>query len=184
MPEVRVSCGQAADQYRALGAQLRQGGRTDLRRQLRGAIVKAGQPVLQDVRTAVRNINSTSTGGGGTDARRAHAVSRARADKAKDRVARRDAGLRESIARATKLQVTQNGVRFVVQSTQLPADQSSLPRHLDSVKGWRHPVFGNRQVWVTQHGEPWFASTLKEDGPKFRAEIVDAIAEFTEEFEA
>lgn len=194
MGEIRLSSGQSGKQARDLAAKLRRAGRADLRRNLRKAIADAGKPVLDEVKAAVRELRVTSTGvgskhfahadsshGGGTGQRRAHNVAKARAtgkatlEKAQERAGRRRAGLRESVAGAVKLQITAKGVRFVVSSAALPSDQQSLPRNLDRAKGWRHPVFGNREVWVAQRGGPWFAETLKKRAPEFRAAIVDAM---------
>jgi hypothetical protein len=85
--------------------------------------------------------------------------------------------LRESIARATKLQITGRGVKFHVVSAQLPESQKNLPRLLDSDKGWRHPVFGNREDWVDQKGQPYFGQTIKRRAPEFRRAIEKAMGE-------
>lgn len=160
--------------YRQLAKDLRKAGKKDLRAALRKQINDAGRPVLQDVQSAVRNIRVTSHGGG-TAQRRKFNVERATTTRAKASAGRRKAGLRDSIARATKLQVTAKGVKFVVRSALLPEDQRSLPRHLDSAKGWRHPVFGNRDNWVSQKGQPYFAATIKKKAPAFRRAILEAM---------
>lgn len=202
MGEIVLSSGQSGRQARDLAKKLRSAGRTDLRRNLRKTIADAGRPVLDEVKAAVRELRVTSKSddrrhfthadsshGGGTGQRRAHNVSKARAtakaslEKARERAGRRRAGLRGSVAAATKLQITAKGVRFVVSSAQLPESQKSLPRHLDSAKGWRHPVFGNREVWVAERGGPWFAETLKKRAPEFRAAVVDAMEQTRAELE-
>lgn len=42
---------------------------------------------------------------------------------------------------------------------------------------WRHPVFGNKNVWVTQqsHTPGYFDDTLAENRDKYRDAVVDAI---------
>lgn len=175
MPPVGIGIKVAnAQAYRQLAKQLRKAGRTDLRKELRKKIADAGRPVLDDVKTAAREIPVTSRGGG-TSQRRKYNVDRATTVRAKASAGRRGAGLRATIASATKLQVTAKGVRFVVQSSKLPEDQRSLPRHLDSEKGWRHPVFGNKEEWVHQKGKPYFAVTIKRKAPAFRRAILDAM---------
>jgi hypothetical protein len=175
MPPIRISIAATnVSEYRKLAKELRKAGKTDLRKQLRKQIADAGRPVLDDVKAAVRDMPVTSRGGGGAQRRRFN-VARASTERAKASAARRGAGLRSTIASATKLQITAKGVRFVVQSSKLPADQRTLPRHLDSEKGWRHPVFGDRDVWVTQKGRPYFGSTIKRKAPAFRKAIVDAM---------
>jgi hypothetical protein len=47
--------------------------------------------------------------------------------------------------------------------TSMPSnDEAIIPRGLDRVSGWRHPVFGNRSVWVRQTASKpgWFTDTL------------------------
>lgn len=168
--------------YRDLAKKLRGAARKDLRAKLRKQITQAGRPVVDEVRAAVRNLPVTSRGGGAKQ-RRAFNVERATTSRAKASAGRRGSGLRDVIAKATKLQITAKGVRFVVASAQLPPDQRSLPRHLDSEKGWRHPVFGDRNVWVHQQGRPYFGATIKKRAPVFRKAILAAIDETNRELE-
>lgn len=183
MPPAGVSISAAGYQdFRALAKKLRQAGKKDLRKKLRKKISDAGQPVLGEVRAAVRAIPITSHGGG-TGQRTAHNVARATTERAKKAAARRGAGLRATIASATKLQITAKGVRFVVSSNRFPADQRTLPRRLDSEKGWRHPVFGDREKWVHQRGKPYFAATIKKRAPAFRRAIIAAMEEISNELE-
>ena len=42
----------------------------------------------------------------------------------------------------------------------------------------RHPVFGNRNAWVTQEVKPgWWSQTLQEQAPEVRHEVVSALDE-------
>lgn len=183
MPPLRISLAATnVSAYRQLAKDLRKAGKTDLRKKLRKQIADAGRPVLDDVKAAVREVPVTSRGGGSAQ-RLKYNVGRATTARAKASAGRRVAGLRATIARATKLQVTARGVRFVVQSSQLPEDQRTLPRHLDSERGWRHPVFGDRDVWVTQKGRPYFAVTIKKQAPAFRRAIVTAMEQIRQELE-
>lgn len=183
MAEIRLSSGQAGQEFRALAKKLRQAGATDLRKALRQKIAAAGAPVVEDVKNAVRDLQVTSSHGGGTGQRRKHNVGRAKAsaktdlNKARERAARRGAGLRETIAAGVRIQVTAKGVKIIASSSRLPDSQKSLPRHLDSDKGWRHPVFGNTENWVHQRGGPWFAATITPKAPAFRAACVEAMEE-------
>ena len=169
-------------QYRELAKKLRQAGRKDLRKKLRKRIADAGKPVLDEVKAAVRNLPVTSHGGGGKQ-RTAFNVARASTERAKAAAARRGAGLRATIASATRLQITAKGVRFAVNSNRFPAEQRTLPRHLDSQKGWRHPVFGDRETWVHQRGRPYFAATIKKRAPAFRRAVLDAMDEIAKELD-
>lgn len=189
MPEIRLSSGQAGQEFRALAKKLKQAGAKDLRSLLRQKITAAGAPVVEDVKQAVRDLQVTSSHGGGTSQRRGFNVTRAKASaktdlmKARQRAERRGAGLRETVAAGVRLQVTAKGVKIVASSARLPDSQKSLPRHLDSDKGWRHPVFGNKENWVHQRGGPWFAATIKPKAPAFRAAIVDAMEEIKKQLD-
>lgn len=184
MGKVGVSIANSgADEFRDLAKRLRSAGRGDLRKELRKRIKNAGEPVLSDVKSAVTSLNVKGTGGGGVSARRRFNIERASTVRAKKAAERRGAGLRQSVARATKLEQTARGVRFVVRSNQLPADQKNMPRHLDSEKGWRHPVFGNRDKWVHQQAGPWFGKTIKRKAPQFRNAVLDAMEQIRREIE-
>lgn len=183
MPPVGISVKVAnAQAYRQLAKDLRKAGRTDLRKALRKKISEAGKPVLEDVKAAARAIPVTSRGGG-TRQRRRYNVSRATTDRAKQSAERRHAGLRATIAAATKLQITAKGVRFVVQSSKLPEDQRRLPRHLDSEDGWEHPTFGDWNAKVRQKGRPYFAVTIKKKASVFRRAALDAMEEIRKQLE-
>lgn len=184
---------QNVDEWRRTAAALRKAGTKGqgLRRQLRSEINDAAKPVLLETQEAVRSLRVTSetrslsinqvagpparSHGGGRGQRRKHAVSRARTERAAKAVARRPHSLREAAARATKLQQTVKGVRFVVRGNLMPPGQESLPRHLDSEKGWRHPFFGNKEVWFTEKGGPWFGATIKKKAPEFRRAVLQAV---------
>ncbi|MGH3439669.1 MAG: hypothetical protein ACRDRN_24845 [Sciscionella sp.] len=189
MPEVRISLSsQGAQEFRALSRKLKDTGRKDLRTKLRRGIIQAGKPVVADVQEAVLSLHTTSTGNlnpkSGNARRREHNIARARSASAVRRAERLGAGLRESTARATRLQVTARGVKIITDSNKLPESQRSLPRHMDSPKGWRHPVFGNRHVWVLQKAGPWFASTISKKAPKFRQAILQTMDDVTRDLES
>ncbi|HEX3778439.1 MAG TPA: hypothetical protein VHX38_02145 [Pseudonocardiaceae bacterium] len=188
--EIRLSSGQAGAQFRALSKKLRQTGQTDLRRNLVKAIREAGKPVVQATQDAVRTIPITSEGtgafagdfrvptnsrGGGQKQRREHKASKARTENARQRALKRGGSLREAAARTVKLKVTTRGIQIISDSKAMPQKQQTLPKRLDSPKGWRHPVFGNREVWVTEKGKPWFGATIQKYAPDFRAAVVDAM---------
>lgn len=185
MPPVGISISASnAKAYRDLAKALRKAGKKDLRSKLRKKIVEAGRPVVDEVRAAVRDVQVTSRGGGRKQ-RRNYNVGRATTARAKASAGRRGSGLRDSIASATRLQITAKGVRFSVNSARLPADQRHLPRHLDNPKGWRHPTFGRRGEgdWVGQQGRPYFAVTIKKRAPAFRRAILNAMEEIRRDLE-
>lgn len=180
---------QQGSQWRDLQRKLRAAGAKDLRAELRKQVNQAAKPVLDEVKQTVRTLpvkTSSATNIGVNSAagrRRAWNASRARSDASRARAERGGGGLRETTANATRLQQTTNGVRFTVNSSKLPEDQRNLPRHLDAEDGWRHPVFGNRHLWVAQKGKPWFATTIQKRAPKFRQAVLEAVDKINDELE-
>lgn len=164
---------QQVQQFRDLSKRLKGKAHGELRKQLNASIKAAGQPIVQDVRNAVQGLRTTSSHGGGAKQRQRYAASRARNERAAAAALRRSGSLRRRVAGATKLEATQRGVRFVVRSAQLPEDQRSLPRHMNSEKGWRHPTFGNTEKWVSQKATPagFFSKTISQRSHDFRREI-------------
>lgn len=163
--------------YRDLSKRLRTAGARGkgLRANLRKQIVEAGKPAVEEVKQAVLAIPITSHGGGGAQ-RRSYNVGRATTARAKKSASRRNTQLRSTIASATRMQITAKGIRIVVNSSKLPEDQRSLPRHLDSAKGWRHPTFAH-SPWVRQKGKPYFGETIKKHAPDIRRAVVKAMDE-------
>ncbi|MGW3992352.1 hypothetical protein ACWEF6_02580 [Amycolatopsis sp. NPDC004772] len=161
---------QQVQQFRDLSKRLKEKGRGELRKQLNKAIKDAGRPIVEDVRNAAQGLHTTSSHGGGARQRQRFAASRARSERAAANALRRHGGLRRRVAAATTLEATRRGVRFVVRSAQLPPDQRSLPRHMNSEKGWRHPVFGDTDNWVAQKATPagFFSRTISQKSHEFR----------------
>jgi hypothetical protein len=172
---------QGAQEYRALAKRLRK--QKEFRKKLRMKIAEAGKPAVTDVRQAVMALNVTSHGGGSAQ-RRGFAVSKAKTARAKASASKRDFGLRRRIAAATGVQITAKGIRIRVSGSSLPPNQRSLPRHLDSPKGWRHPVFGNTSNWVNQKGGPYFAKTISKRAPTFRRAVLSAMDEIAKEIDS
>lgn len=91
------------------------------------------------------------------------------------------AGLRESIARATSGSISTGSkttgvsVSWRVRAAKMANSQRKLPKDFNRAKGWRHPVFGDRQVWVTQHGAPYFDVVIKRHEDYLRDRVVDGM---------
>ena len=85
-------------------------------------------------------------------------------------------GLRGALAKAVKLEVKtagrQAGVAIRVDGRKMPSHMKSLPSMVEGKKRWRHPVFGNREVWVTQEAHPYFYSALRVAGPASRRAVI------------
>jgi hypothetical protein len=163
-------------QFAEMAAKLK-GADRQLRLGLNKAIRTAAVPVVVHLKTEVMSITSKVDGKSGSSsgetARAQHAGSR-------KIQAGRSHGLRATIARAIQVKVTSVGprasVRIRVDASQLPADEKTLPRALDSAKGWRHPVFGH-DAWVHQTGKPWWHRTILEHEAQFREAITKAMRE-------
>jgi hypothetical protein len=76
-------------------------------------------------------------------------------------------GLRAQVARGIKVRVSLGSatkdakVRII--TTMQDASEAAIPRGFNSPKGWRHPVFGDREDWVVQHGmrPGWFMDPMQ-----------------------
>lgn len=161
----------ASDLVRASRA-LKAAGRGDLRKLMNKEIREQTKPVVTDLRRAVQSIDSRVTKeGGAAKARREHRKGRGRAH-----------GLRASIARAIQVKIRVSGIKtgvsIRVDTAKLPPDQKSLPKKLDSPRGWRHPVFGNRSSWVHQYGRPWWAATIEPSVPRVRDGVHGAVDKY------
>jgi hypothetical protein len=177
--------------FMALAKRLRQAGPQgkQIRRELTKELQRGLAPVVADVQDSVRGVPVKGARGSGTVARRRfmNAAEMRRLAKARARGrqtrARRGGnlatGLRDSIARGVKGRVQYSGHRYgaqiVAHTSGLPQSQRRLPRHLDSPRGWRHPVFGNREVWVSQYGAPWFAVAIKRHEGHLRRVVTQSV---------
>jgi len=89
-------------------------------------------------------------------------------------------GLRGRMARAVKLEVRTTGrdagVRIRVDGRKMPSGDKSLQAYMEGVKKpWRHPVYGNREVWVRQSPKPYFYRTVESMGQRARQGVNRAI---------
>lgn len=68
-------------------------------------------------------------------------------------------GLRGRLAAGVDVDTRTSGVRIVAKA--VDPSEVSLPRGMDNgARGWRHPVYGNRDVWVQQRGGSWFREPI------------------------
>lgn len=180
MPEplIEVSV-QGADQLADVARRLRTAGRGDLRRELLKEIRQQTAPVVADLKAAVMRIDSRAT----PDRRGA----RSRAAHRGGRGSASSHGLRRTIASAIVVKITTSGfstgVRIRVNPKKLPADQRSLPKALNRPDGWRHPVFGNRNSWVTQTGKPYWNETIQPHLPTVRRGVTQTLERFARRLE-
>lgn len=153
------------DKLREVARRLREADRADLRKELLRAFRTAGGDLVADEKSTVSALPVRGFPYPGRK-RRYDGPSRPR-------------GLRSRVAAATTMQITLSGddprVRVKVASAKLPPDMKWLARRLNSDKGWRHPVMGNRDVWVRQAGKEWFAPTGRKHFPAFIREAEQAL---------
>lgn len=151
---------EGAERFKRLSRDLKAAGRGDLKKRLRREIRDAGKPVVRDVARAALASGFTSTRGG-----------TARPDTSTN--------LRSRVAKATQLSVTQRGIRIKVNERKLGPYGASMPRYLDGTlrnyRRLRHPVFGNRDVWVAQSGTGFFFETINRHSADFRRAIFGAM---------
>lgn len=93
--------------------------------------------------------------------------------------------LREQIAKASGSSVSASeksvALAFKVRAGNLPPSQRKLPRRWDKPGGWKHPVFGNRNIWVQQVGKPYFGSTIAASKGQLTAGVLVAMTAAAEE---
>ena len=163
----------------------------DLRKALFTEARAIAQPVADDMKRSVLALDSKGEAIGHSSAKRAaHSLRRVKVvtDKKATKALGRS-GLRASIARAVHIKIADTGwkvgVRVRVDGTKLPADQKYLPRGLDSVKGWRHPIYGTDR-WAQQYGNPpgWFTSTAKAHRPMAERRMKALVAEYVKQLAA
>jgi hypothetical protein len=87
-------------------------------------------------------------------------------------------GLRRRVARGVGVRagVGKNPSMRITTSMSQP-NETIIPRGLDTPRGWRHPVFGNRDVWVTQRAiQPgWFTETFSDGHDEIENALTDAL---------
>lgn len=146
------------DALAAAARRVRQLGDRDVARELRKTVKDAAKPLQAELKRAARGIPSSR----GVRSRKA------------------GAGLRRRIAGAVKIKASVSGnprVRVVLDGRKL-GDQAAVARGLDDPGGFRHPVFGNRDVWVNQRGHPWWTPTVTREGPKAGRKLSADLGEF------
>jgi hypothetical protein len=170
------------EEFRRLARDLKAAGDGRLARKMRARMRKAAAPMLRAAQSNVAALHSAGARGGGTADRAAFVAGRSR--RLTPSVQRRimhHSGLRAATARATRIETNTGsnpGVRLRTNVGQMPASQRKLPVHMNSGK-WRHPLYGNREVWVTQTVDPkgWFSNATRDHGHKVRDGAVSVINE-------
>jgi len=92
-------------------------------------------------------------------------------------------GLRGRMVAATRVEVRtvgkDAGVAIRVDGRKMPSKQKALPKAMEGKKRWRHPVFGNREVWVTQQPHPYFFHVVRPAGVASRIAVNKVLDQIT-----
>lgn len=98
--------------------------------------------------------------------------------KALPRTGRQHTGLYARVARGVKVQSSlSRNPRVRVVTSMADPREAAIPRGLDTVRGWRHPVFGDRDNWVQQRGYSWFIETMQDGQPDIQRALVEVLDE-------
>ena len=88
---------------------------------------------------------------------------------------RRGGSLRGLLARSVRVEVRLSGrtagARIRADGRRMPDGMRAIPRYWEGGGRWRHPVFGDREVWVTQPGHPTFYATVRPAEFQARREV-------------
>lgn len=89
-----------------------------------------------------------------------------------------DAGMRAGIAAGLKVQISTSkakpGVRIVATKSQMPEGKQSMVRAWQR-STFRHPVWGNPDVYVNQSGHPYFDGPIASDRDEFTRAVLAAL---------
>jgi hypothetical protein len=176
-----------SEDFRKAAEALR-GADKELLGQLTKSMRATAKPVVGAVRAEVRKAPSKGSGGSAVVERQLHALARSgggtkplteRQVKSLNKRVAKMSSLRENIAAAAGSTVStkQSGVNltFRVRSSGLPPSQRKLVRRWNKASGWRHPVFGNRNIWVKQTGRPYFDTVITARADDLRAGVTAAM---------
>jgi len=175
--DVQVSGGEA---FKRLGQRFRAAGRdgAEMRKALTKTIQKYLDVIVREQKAAAVGMKVKGVKGRGTLRRQSfHQSASLRGRKVRAR--KGGYGLRAAVAQGIKGKVSYSGrklgARITVETSHMPPSQRNLPRHLDNPKGWRHPVFGDRETWVKQVGEPYFSGPIERHLAQVRRDIRAAV---------
>ncbi|MFI1001985.1 hypothetical protein ACIP10_15325 [Streptomyces galbus] len=88
--------------------------------------------------------------------------------------------LRSSVAKKIRPEVKLggrwSGARVKAFKTKNVRGFPNAPKRLNRAGGWRHPVYGNREVWVQQHGKTgWFDEAFQGRESNYRQAVEAAM---------
>jgi hypothetical protein len=101
--------------------------------------------------------------------------------KTSTRARRGQPDLRKLLAKATAGQVRftgkEAGVRVRTDGRKMPDHMKALPGYAEGIRRrpWRHPVFGDREMWVTQPKFPRFYEAVQPNEAAARRQVIEAV---------
>lgn len=201
MPKLTV---EGADQLRKLAVQLSTAD-IKIRRELGKSLRPSVKAITSEVQNTIRSAPSHGRRGLAHNRRAARSLARAKhisdyrareialktgamtADVAAKSRAKQGAkavagsGLRETIAKAisgaisTGSTVTGVSITWKAAAAKMPNSQRLMPKNFNKAKGWRHPVFGDRETWVQQQGFPYFDNVITRHKDELGQKVVDGM---------
>lgn len=175
-----------ADEFRRFARDLKKMGNGGLYREMVKSLRTNAKPLVDEIKKSVLRVESAGVSGGASArAERALYLLRRRR-RINDRtrlLAHRQSGLRRAASRTVQFQIRtagrSAGIRIKSNSALMPAGQQKLPGHMNTGH-WRHPVFGNKETWVTQTVSPpnWFDTPARIKGPQTRDQVIGTLKEY------
>lgn len=157
MPEIAFFRIQNAEDFAKLRRALKDAGRGDLQRQMLREIRRVGTPATTAAQRGFRSVDVGSESGGGT----------------------KSTGLRQSIAQATTIRIVAGGISIRVEPRRMDNRHrpwgTALAMGVDGLGSWRHPVFGNMEIWRQNTGTEVFYRSIQRYEPDFRRGVEKAM---------
>jgi hypothetical protein len=126
-----------------------------LRKELAKGMREALKPAAAEAKSAIMGMSSAGLRSGGPALRSAIA---------------------KKIRPEVKLGGRWSGARVKAFKTKNVRGFPNAPKRTNRASGWRHPVWGNRDVWVTQHGKvDWFDDAFKGRDGLYKAAVHEAM---------
>lgn len=124
---------------------------TRIRRQVAAELRQAVEPAVEDAKSRILAMGSSGLAHKGEPLRTAIAAK----VKAQARLSGKASGVRVRVATTPNVR----GFRLA-------------PRRTNRARGWRHPVYGNRDRWVQQHGPVgWFDNAMHANPDQYVAAV-------------
>jgi hypothetical protein len=146
----------------------------ELKKSLRKRLLALAKPIVTEVKQAELNLPSNRELGGTRKKKGAHL------------------GFRASLAAATKADFNGTGrgaALHVRVSTSRFLTVSGRPRTLPYYmegrrkRAWRHPVYGNKDVWVSQKSKPFLGEVVSRNKPAFALAVENAVNDVVKEIQ-